>query len=201
MSGEAAEGNVIVLVAPSGSGKTTIARRLLQEIPRLRFSVSATTRPPRTGEKNNVDYHFISPAAFQDHIDRGDFLEWEEFYNGQRYGSLRPEIEKQLKKGYFILFDVEVKGALAIKRTFGERCLSIFIKPPSIEELRNRLRKRGSEDDKTLAERLERAKMELQYEKQFDVSVVNNDLETAYSQAKSLVESFINNTLYNNNPI
>lgn len=193
MIGRDPEGKVIVVVAPSGSGKTTIAHRLLRDISRLKFSVSATTRHPRKGETDGVDYHFLSPEEFQQHIDEGDFLEWEEFYNGKRYGSLRSEIDKQLKKGYFILFDVEVKGAVNIKRAFGERCLSIFIKPPSIDELQKRLKMRGTEDDKTLAERLERAKMELSYEKQFDVSVVNDNLEEAYSRVKNLVESFIYN--------
>ncbi len=193
MSEQTSEGKVIVVVAPSGSGKTTIAHRLLKDILRLRFSVSATTRPPRKGEVDGKDYHFLSQKEFQEHIDEGDFLEWEEFYNGKRYGSLRPEIDKQLKKGYFILFDVEVKGAVNIKKVFGERCLSIFIKPPSVEELKQRLQKRGTEDDKTLAERLERAKMELEYEKQFDVSVVNDNLEEAYARVKSLVQSFIHN--------
>lgn len=193
MSEQTSEGKVVVVVAPSGSGKTTIARRLLKDISRLKFSVSATTRPPREGEVDGKDYHFLSKDEFQKHIDKGDFLEWEEFYNGKRYGSLRPEIDKQLKKGYFILFDVEVKGAVNIKKAFGDRCLSIFIKPPSIDELKQRLQKRGTEDDKTLAERLERAKMELEYEKQFDVSVVNDNLEEAYASVKSLVQSFIYN--------
>ena len=193
MSGQPTDGKVIVVVAPSGSGKTTIAHLLLRDIPQLKFSVSATTRSPRKGETDGVDYHFLSKEEFQQHIEKGDFLEWEEFYNGKRYGTLRSEIDKQLKKGYFILFDVEVKGAVNIKKAFGERCLSIFIKPPSMEELQNRLLKRGSEDDKTLAERLERAKMELGYEKQFDVSVVNDNLEEAYNRVKSLVQSFIHN--------
>ena len=193
MSEQTSGGKVIVVVAPSGSGKTTIARRLLKDISRLKFSVSATTRPPRKGEVDGKDYHFLSQEEFQEHIDEGDFLEWEEFYNGKRYGSLRPEIDKQLKKGYFILFDVEVKGAVNIKKAFGGRCLSIFIKPPSVEELKQRLQKRGTEDDKTLAERMERAKMELDYEKQFDVSVVNDNLEEAYARVKSLVQSFIHN--------
>lgn len=193
MSSHASEGKVVVVVAPSGSGKTTIARHLLRDIKRLRFSVSATTRPPRRNEAEGVDYYFLSHDEFQRRIDRGDFLEWEEFYNGQRYGSLRSEIDKQLKKGYFILFDVEVKGAVNIKKAFGDRCLSIFIKPPSMEELQNRLLKRGTEDDKTLAQRLERAKMEMGYEKQFDVSVVNDNLDEAYTRVRSLVESFIRN--------
>jgi len=193
MSEQTSKGKVVVVVAPSGSGKTTIARRLLKDISRLKFSVSATTRPPRRGEVDGKDYHFLSKDEFQKHIDKGDFLEWEEFYNGKRYGSLRPEIDKQLKKGYFILFDVEVKGAVNIKKAFGERCLSIFIRPPSIDELKQRLQKRGTEDDKTLAERLERAKMELEYEKQFDVSIVNDNLEKAYASVKSLVQSFIYN--------
>lgn len=185
------KGKVIVLVAPSGSGKTTIAKRLLKEIDNLTFSISATTRHPRSGEVDGKDYYFLTPETFQKNINQGNFLEWEEFYNGKRYGSLRSEVEKQLNSGYNILFDIEVKGALNIRKYFGKDCLTIFIKPPSLEVLKNRLIKRNSETKDSLNERLERAEMELKQEKKFDIVIINDDLEKAYSQIKEIVESFI----------
>lgn len=186
------KGKIIVLVAPSGSGKTTIGTRLLHEFEHLTFSVSATTRPPREGEKDGINYHFLSPGEFQNRIDEGDFIEWEEFYGGKRYGTLQSEVEKQLKLGYFILLDVEVKGALNVKRLYNEDCLSIFIKPPSLEVLKQRLIDRGTEDDDSLDLRLERAEKELTYANKFDQIVLNDDLETAYSEVKSAVLEFMN---------
>ncbi len=185
------KGKIIVLVAPSGSGKTTIAQRLLKDFQQLTFSVSATTRKQRPNETNGKDYHFLSHKEFQQKIDNGDFIEWEEFYSGKRYGSLRSEVENQLENGYFILFDVEVKGALNIKKTYSNDCLAIFIKPPTLEELKKRLINRGTETAQTLKQRLERAKMELDQEKNFDAVVVNDDLEEAYTEIKRIVNSFI----------
>lgn len=186
------KGKIIILVAPSGSGKTTIAKRLLKDFENLTFSVSATTRSPREGEKNGKDYHFLSPESFQKNIDNRNFIEWEEFYNGKRYGSLRSEVEKQLNSGYYVLFDIEVKGALNIKKQFKDDCLTIFIKPPSLEVLKERLLKRNTETTRTLKERLERAKMELEQEKKFDAVVINDNLKKAYAKVKKIVESFMN---------
>lgn len=178
------------MVAPSGSGKTTIARMLLEEVDKVRFSVSATTRPARPGEKHGVDYFFLSEEEFDRKIDEGDFLEWE-FYNDRRYGTLRSEVDKLMEKGYFPLLDIEVKGALNVKRMYGGRSLAVFIQPPSLEELERRLVKRGTEDERTLASRLKLAKKEMQYANRFDYIVVNDELEEAFRQVKQIVELFI----------
>ncbi|MFY0683188.1 MAG: guanylate kinase [Balneola sp.] len=186
------KGKVIILVAPSGSGKTTLAKRLFQDFEQLKFSVSATTREPREGEINGKHYHFISKVDFQSKIDQNDFLEWEEFYGGKRYGTLRSEVDKKLNLGYFVLLDVEVKGAVNINEIYGDECLSIFVQPPSIDVLKQRLIARGTENDETLALRLERAKEELTYADRFDRIIINDDLETAYSQIKQVVLEFMN---------
>jgi guanylate kinase len=185
-------GKVVVLTAPSGAGKTTIAKNLLAELPWLRFSVSATTRPPRPEEVHGKDYYFLNKTTFDAYVKKGSFLEWEEFYNGRRYGTLRSSVEEQLKKGYFILFDVEVKGAVNLKNVFGDDCLSIFIKPPDMQTLKNRLLSRGTEDEASLLTRLQRAEMELQQAHTFDKVVVNDDYETAYKQVRDLIERFRN---------
>jgi guanylate kinase len=186
------KGKLIILVAPSGAGKSTLAKRLFQDFKELKFSVSATTRPPRDGEENGVHYHFLSEDEFQSKVDDKDFLEWEEFYGGKRYGTLRSEVDKRLKLGYFILLDVEVKGAVNINDIYGNECLSIFVKPPSLEVLKQRLIARGTENEETLALRLERAKEELTYADRFDRIIINDDLETAYSQIKQAVLEFMN---------
>lgn len=186
------EGKVIILVSPSGGGKSTIAKRLFEDFEDLKFSVSATTRPSRDGEIDGKHYFFLSDEEFQQKIDSGDFLEWEEFYGGKRYGTLQSVVDKNLKSGYFILLDVEVKGAVNINKIYGDDCLSIFIQPPSIEVLKQRLINRGTEDDETLALRLERAKEELTYADQFDRIIINDDLETAYAQVKEAVTEFMN---------
>lgn len=185
------KGKLIILVAPSGSGKTTIARRLLNDFPRIKFSVSATTRSPREGEQDGKDYFFLSREEFDQKIEQNDFLEWEEFYNGSRYGTLRSEVDKLIESGYFPLLDIEVKGAINIKRQYGSRSVSIFIQPPSIEELKKRLLTRGTEDDASLETRLERAQKELGYATRFDYVVINDELDTAYKQVKTIVNSFI----------
>lgn len=185
---------IIVIVAPSGAGKTTIARRLVNEFQQIKFSVSATTRPPRPHEVNGVDYYFLTPQEFQDRIDGGEFLEWEEVFNSYRYGTLRSVIEKQLKDGYFPLLDVEVYGALNVKRQYGDRCLSFFIKPPSIEVLKERLANRGTETDKSITYRLERAKKELELAPEFDHEIINDQLDRAYNEIKSIVKPFIKKT-------
>lgn len=185
-------GKVVVLTAPSGAGKTTIAKNLLVELPWLCFSVSATTRPPRPEEVHGRDYYFLNKTTFDAYVKKGSFLEWEEFYNGRRYGTLRSSVEEQLKKGYFILFDVEVKGAVNLKNVFGDDCLSIFIKPPDMQTLKNRLLSRGTEDEASLLTRLQRAEMELQQAHTFDKVVVNDDYETAYKQVRDLIERFRN---------
>jgi guanylate kinase len=185
------EGKLIILVAPSGSGKTTIAHRLLNDFPKIKFSVSATTRPPRKGEKDGKDYYFLSRDEFDKKIEQNEFLEWEEFYNGSRYGTLRSEVDKLVESGYFPLLDIEVKGALNVKRTYSAKCVSIFIRPPSIDELKKRLLNRGSENNESLKTRLDRAEKELRYANKFDYVVINDDLEVAYKQVTTIVKSFI----------
>ncbi|MEX0721126.1 MAG: guanylate kinase [Balneolaceae bacterium] len=189
----AKKGKVIILVAPSGAGKTTLASRLFQDIDGLKFSVSATTRRPRKTEKQGKHYYFLSDDDFEQKIAAGEFLEWEEFYGGKKYGTLRSEVDKQLNSGYFVLLDIEVKGALSIKQIYREDCLSLFIQPPSLDALQQRLMARGTEDQKTLALRLERAKRELTYADQFDQIIINDDFEAAYKEVKKAVSNFMNN--------
>lgn len=183
-------GKVIVIVAPSGAGKTTIAQRLLKEYPRIQFSVSATTREPRNGEKNGEDYYFLSDEEFDQKIKNEEFLEWEH-YSGNRYGTLRSEVDKLVESGYFPLLDIEVKGALNVQRLYNSGAISIFIEPPSLKELKNRLSKRGSETESSLQQRLKRAEMEIKYADRFDYSVINDDLEEAYTEVKNIIEPFI----------
>lgn len=185
-----APGKVVLLTAPSGAGKTTIAKKLLSELSWLRFSVSATTRPPRAQEVHGRDYYFLDNPTFDRYISEGQFLEWEEFYNGRRYGTLRSAVEEQLKKAYFVLFDVEVKGAVSLKNVYGKQCLSIFIKPPDVQTLRNRLISRGTEDEATLATRMQRAEMELKQAHKFDKVVVNDDFDMAYAEVEALLRRF-----------
>jgi guanylate kinase len=184
------EGKLVVVVAPSGSGKTTMARRLLQDFENLRFSVSATTRPPREGEQDGREYFFLSDAEFDERVSKGDFLEWETFYNGRRYGTLKPEVDRLLKKGYFILLDLEVNGAMNVKQIYGERCLAVFICPPSIEILKDRLSRRGTESPESVAIRLERVAYEMTFKDRFDSYVINDNLETAYREIHDKVQQF-----------
>jgi guanylate kinase len=185
-------GKILILVAPSGGGKSTMTQRLLRDFDNLRFSVSATTRKPRKGEKNGVHYFFLSREEFQEKIEAGEFLEWEEFYNGTMYGTLRPVVESDLNKGYFVLLDIDVLGAKNVKEMYGEKALAVFITPPSIDVLRERLEARGTETEETLNTRLKRAEKEMAYASHFDTVVVNDDLETAYAEIKQTVSNFIN---------
>lgn len=169
-----------------------MAKRLFNEFENLKFSVSATTRPPRSDEEHGKHYYFLTDSDFNQKVDAGEFLEWEEFYNGKKYGTLRSEVDKKLKSGYFVLLDIEVKGAVNVKQIYGDESLSLFIQPPSIETLEQRLRDRGTEDDTTLALRLERAKKELTYADQFDQVIINDDLETAFKEVREAVSKFMN---------
>ncbi len=179
-------GRLIVISAPSGSGKTTIARAIMQKYPAMLFSVSATTRPPRTGEVDGKDYFFLSKEEFQRRIQQGDLVEWEEIY-GNYYGTLKSEVDRALEKGKIMLFDVDVKGALSIKRVYPDDSVLIFIKPPSFDALRERLLNRKTEDEATIRRRLERVPMELEKGSQFDWQVVNDDLKTAIGKVDEII--------------
>ena len=185
------KGKVIILVAPSGGGKSTMAQRVLEAFDSVKFSVSATTRSPREGEKQGREYYFLTPEEFQERVDRGDFLEWEEFYNGIRYGTLRPDVERLRGEGYHVLLDIEVLGATNIKKIYRNQALAIFLKPPSLQVLRQRLAARGTETEKSLQARLERAEKELAYEDRFDVVIVNDELERAWEELRDVIKQFI----------
>lgn len=185
-------GKILILVSPSGGGKSTMTKRLLKDFDKIKFSVSATTRKPRKGEEDGMHYYFLSEDTFRDKIDQNEFLEWEKFYNGTYYGTLRSVVENDMNKGYFVLLDIDVLGAKNVKEMYGSEALSIFILPPSLETLKERLENRGTESEETLNTRLKRAKKEMEYASDFDKVVVNEDLDTAYSEIKQLVSSYIN---------
>ncbi len=179
-------GKLIVISAPSGSGKTTIARAIMQKYPGMLFSVSATTRPPRTGELDSKDYFFLSKEEFQRRVQQGDLVEWEEIY-GNYYGTLKSEVDRALRQGTIMLFDVDVKGALSIKKTYPNDSILIFIKPPNFEALQQRLLNRKTEDAMTIRRRLDRVPMELEKGGQFDWQVVNDDLQTAVNKVDEII--------------
>jgi guanylate kinase len=184
---------VIIFTAPSGSGKGSILSRILPLFKDIAFSVSATTRSPRKGEINNVHYHFISLEQFQNHIKNHEFLEWEEVYEGTFYGTLKSETYQLLNQGKHVLFEVDVKGALAIKNYFQERALSIFIQPPSLEELKKRLIERGTETETTLQQRLKKAESEILQAHLFDKIIVNYELDKACQETEKTLKDFLFN--------
>ena len=181
---------IIVLTAPSGAGKTTIARYLMERVERLRFSVSATTRAPRENEVHGRDYFFLDGEEFDRLVAEDAFIEHEEVYEGRCYGTLRSELEKTAREGAALL-DIDVKGAINVKRMYGDQALTIFIQPPSLAALAQRLHARGTESDERIAARLERAKMELEYVHEYDAVVVNDALDEAVAETVALVESFL----------
>ncbi len=182
---------LLVFTAPSGAGKTTIVQHLLKKFPQLAFSVSATTRTRRPGETDGVDYYFLEPLEFQRKIEAGAFVEWEEVYANQYYGTLRTELERLWRLGKDIIFDIDVKGALSLKEQYGERALTVFIRPPSLQDLEQRLRDRQTEDEKNLQKRLRRMSEELNFENKFDRLLVNDVLSEALAEAESIVSEFI----------
>ena len=181
---------IIVLTAPSGAGKTTIARELLRELPEVRFSVSATTREARPGEEDGQHYHFLSEEEFRRCIEEGNLVEFEEVYPGQFYGTLFSELERGDKP---VLLDIDVKGAASIKKLYGQRALVIFVRPPSKEALARRLKGRGTEVKGDLDKRLRRAEMELERAAACDATVTNDDLAVAVEETLGLVRTFITN--------
>lgn len=184
-------GKLIIFSAPSGSGKTTIVHRLMGVVEGLEFSVSATSRAPRGVEQNGKDYYFLSGEEFDQKIAEDAFVEWEEVYAGTKYGTLRSELERIWAKGHTIIFDVDVKGGVRLKEIFGSQALSIFIMPPSIEELRNRLVGRATDSPEKIELRVAKAGEELTYAERFDRVIVNDDLEEAVAGVRKVVEEFI----------
>ena len=182
---------LLIFAAPSGSGKTTIVRHLLSKYPQLVFSVSAATRPQRPHERHGVDYYFISSEEFQKHIQEGDFAEWEEVYENNFYGTLRSEIERIWALGKVVIFDIDVQGAMRLKRKYGDQALTVFVKPPSKDILLERLRNRGTEESAALERRISKAAHELTFENKFDVVLVNDELEDSLQQAESIAETFL----------
>lgn len=185
-------GKLIVFSAPSGSGKTTIVQYLLkQEELNLDFSVSATSRDPRGDEKEGENYYYITLTEFKQHIKNGDFLEWEEVYRDNFYGTLKTEVERIWALGKNVIFDIDVVGGLRIKKKFPKQTLAVFVKPPSIDELKIRLKKRKTESEERINMRIAKASVELATAPQFDYIIENNDLDIALAEAKKLVSDFI----------
>jgi len=182
---------VIILTAPSGAGKTSITQFLLANYPELAFSVSATTRAPRGAEQDGVDYHFISPAAFEEHIYQNDFLEYEMVYEGLYYGTLKSELDRIWAQGKTPVLDIDVKGAIAIQEQLGNQVLSIFILPPSIEALKERLASRNTESEEKIQMRLDKAAYELSLSDQFNAVVKNEVLDTACKETAAFIQGFI----------
>lgn len=186
------QGKLIVFSAPSGSGKTTIVRHLLaQEDFNLEFSISATSRQPRGNEQHGIDYYFISLQEFRDHIDQDDFLEWEEVYEDNFYGTLRSEVERIWAKGKHVIFDIDVVGGLRVKNQFPERTLAVFVQPPSMEELETRLRNRKTETEEKINMRISKASKEMATAADFDYILVNDQLENALKEADQLIGDFL----------
>ena len=186
-------GKLIIFSAPSGTGKSTIINWLMAEHKELRlaFSISCTSRQPRGTEKDGVEYFFLSPEEFRQRIANGEFLEYEEVYANRFYGTLKSQVERQASEGQNVVFDVDVKGGCNIKQHYGDRALSVFIQPPSVEELRRRLEARGTDAPEVIDQRIARAEYELGFASQFDRIVVNDNLEKAKSEAYGIIRSLL----------
>jgi guanylate kinase len=186
------QGKAIIFSAPSGSGKTTIVHHLIRVMPSLAFSISATTRRRRIHkEKDGKDYYFLSRKEFKEKIDNGEFVEWEEVYDGSWYGTLKSEIERLWSEGKHVVFDVDVKGGINLKKYFQDSALSVFVKVPTIKTLEERLRHRNTESEDVIKRRLEKASYELGFENDFDVTIISRELEKTLSTAEQLVSNFI----------
>ena len=187
------QGKVIIFSAPSGSGKSTIINWLMQEHKELNlhFSISSTSRKPRGTEQNGVEYFFVTPEEFRQRIAKGEFLEYEEVYADRFYGTLKAQVEKQLSAGENVVLDVDVKGGCNIKKIYADKALSVFVQPPSIEELRNRLNGRGTDAPEVIDDRIRRAEFELSFASKFDHVVVNDNLETAKQEAYETISRFL----------
>ncbi len=190
------KGKAIIFCAPSGSGKTTIVKHLLDKYSNLGFSISACTRDKRgRNEENGKDYYFLDIHDFKERIDADEFIEWEEVYPGAYYGTLKSEIERMWAEGKNVIFDVDVKGGLNLKKYFGDSALAIYVKVPSMEELEKRLRGRGTDSEDSISRRLYKMKFEMEFQNRFDVILLNDDIETSWQKAEELYESFVRNEL------
>ena len=187
------KGKMLIVSAPSGSGKSTIVNWLMKEHPELKlyFSISCTSRAPRGTEQNGVEYFFLTPEEFRQRIENNEFLEYEEVYENRFYGTLKQQVENQREQGQNVVFDVDVKGGVNIKKYYGDEALSLFIQPPSVEELRKRLVGRATDTQEAIEERLAKAEYELTFASQFDRIIVNDDLETAKQEALQVVKEFL----------
>jgi guanylate kinase len=184
-------GKLIIFSAPSGSGKSTMINYLLKQDLQLAFSISATSRPPRGSEQHGVEYFFLSPEEFRQRIDNDEFLEYEEVYKDRFYGTLKAQVEKQLEAGQNVVFDVDVVGGCNIKKFYGDRALSVFIQPPSLEVLRERLEGRGTDEASVIESRLAKAEFELGFANKFDIVIINDDLEEARAKALKILREFL----------
>lgn len=182
---------LIIITAPSGAGKTSITKHLMQHFPQLAFSISAATRQPRGSEQNGVDYHFMSAEDFKHKIQHNEFVEWEMVYEGKYYGTLKAELERIWAQNKVPMLDIDVKGAIHVQQQFPETSLSLFIEPPSVAELKKRLESRGTETAESLAARVNKASYELSFKDEFDEIIVNDDLQTACNTAVDIVGTFI----------
>ena len=186
---------LVLFCGPSGSGKTTIVHHLLKVFPKMRFSISATTRSKRVNETDGKDYYFLTPDEFRVRIAKDEFLEWEEVYHDRFYGTLKSEVQRILEDGYIALFDVDVEGGLAIRKEFGRQMLDVFVMPPSVDELHKRLVARATESEESLRKRLDKAEKEMLYAYRFNHVVVNTILHESYATAEKLVQEFLDDVL------
>lgn len=187
----ATNGKLIILTAPSGSGKTSITRYLIGKYPRLSFSISATTRAPRGTEKDGVEYHFLSVDDFRARIDANEFIEWEMVYEGKYYGTLKSELQRIWNEGKVPMLDIDVKGAIHVQQQFAGDCLSIFIQPPSVAELRRRLEARGTETPESLETRVNKASYEMSFNHHFTKTILNEELDKACAETEQVIKDFL----------
>lgn len=187
------KGKLIIFSAPSGAGKTTIVKHLLQQNLDLEFSISATSRPPRHTETRDRDYYFLSEIEFKNKVENNEFLEWEEVYKGICYGTLKSEVERIRNLGKNVIFDVDVVGGLNIKKYYGNEALAIFVQPPSVKELKNRLQNRSTETEDKIQMRIAKAEKELSFAEKFDVVITNDKLREALEEAETIIRNFIRN--------
>ncbi|WP_370513733.1 guanylate kinase [Apibacter sp. B2912] len=191
LPGKPMEGKLIIFSAPSGAGKTTIVQYLLSIFPEISFSISCTTRPKRENEVDGKDYYFLTEEQFQEKIKNNEFIEYEEVYKGRYYGTLYSEIERLWNQGKHVIFDIDVRGGLNLKKQFKDRALAIFIAPPSLKDLEERLKNRNTENLESLLTRIQKADEELSFAKDFDAVIINDNLEKAQNKAKTLVKNFL----------